>query len=103
MLMTFELLELQFAATLEVNVTCEPVPPLPLKLMLLPDVQLLHVIVIVVAPTVTVDVPVPPLYMAVMVTPLVVVCLPVTTPVLLTETILPVVSELSHSAEPVTS
>ena len=60
-LTTVESLELQFAATVEVNVMAVPVPPFADRLMTLPEEHVLHVIVIVVAPTVTVAVPANPL------------------------------------------
>jgi len=60
-LMTDELLELQFAATLEVKVTADDIPPLPERLMTLPDEQELQVIVRATAPTVTEAVPADPL------------------------------------------
>jgi len=54
-----ELLELQFAATLEVKVILDPVPPFVAKLMEFPE-QLLQVMVRA-CPTVTVAVPLKPL------------------------------------------
>jgi len=79
-----ELLELQFAATLEVKVILDPVPPFVAKLMEFPE-QLLQVMVRA-CPTVTVAVPLKPLYVAVIVTGLVVFCTALTRPVLLTVT-----------------
>jgi hypothetical protein len=98
--MTFELFELQLAATLEVKLTVDPVPPLPLRLMELPEEQELQVMVIEVAPTVTVAVPVKPLFTAVIVTPELLEATPVTCPVPFTVT--RVVSELVQVEDPVT-
>jgi hypothetical protein len=70
------------------------------KLMFVPRDE---VTVSVDAPTVTVALPLKPLYVAVIVTVLVVACSPFTTPELLTVTNVPVVSELSQIAIPVTS
>lgn len=64
-LMMAELLELQFAATLDVSPTLLPVPPLVVILMEFPEVQLSHVMVMACAPTVTESVPLMPLYVAV--------------------------------------
>jgi hypothetical protein len=66
MLMMAELLEVQFAATLDVNPTLVPVPPLLEILMEFPE-QLSHVIVTACAPTVTLSVPLMPLSVAVIV------------------------------------
>lgn len=86
MLMMEELLEVQFAAMFEVKVMADPVPPFPERLIVLPEVHVLHVIVMVVAPTVTDAVPLKPLLRAVIVTAVVVLATPVARPVLLTET-----------------
>jgi hypothetical protein len=67
MLMTVESLELQFAATLDVNPTVVPMPPLLVILMEFPEVQLSHVILTACAPTVTESVPLTPLNVAVIV------------------------------------
>jgi len=95
-----ELSELQLAAALEVRVTLEPLG-LVAKLIEFP-LQLLQVIVMV-CPTVTVAVPLKLLNVAVIVTGLVVFCTALTRPVLLRVTNVCVVSELSQTAEPVTS
>ena len=81
-----ELLEVQFAAIFEVKVMPEPVPPFPERLMVFPEVHVLHVMVSVAAPTVTDAVPLKPLLRAVIVTGVVVLATPVARPVLLTET-----------------
>ena len=100
-LIMLELLELQFAAALELKPILEPVPPLAERLTEFPE-QLLQVMVIA-CPTVTVDVPLNPLYVAVMVTELLVFCSALTKPVALTVTNVCVVSELSQIARLVTS
>ena len=64
MLMMLESLELQFAATFDVNPTLVPVPPLEVMLMEFPE-QLSHVMVTACAPTVTGSVPLMPLNVAV--------------------------------------
>ena len=64
MLMMLEALELQFAATFDVNPTLVPVPPLVAMLMEFPE-QLSHVMVTACAPTVTESVPLIPLNVAV--------------------------------------
>lgn len=96
-----ELLELQLAATLELRLTAVPDPPLEVMLIEFPE-QLPQVMVIA-CPTSTVAVPLNPLYVAVMVTELVVFCNALTSPLLLTVTNVFVVSELSQAARPVTS